>query len=283
VSAEDPDGDAIGSLVADLTGLTGAVFTPDAGDTSGTFSWTPGFADSGVYQVIFTASNLAEGRDTTVITVNPVDRAPVVETPGTVQGTEGALLTFTIHAADPDGSPITSLTANLDSIPAGATFTPDAGDTTGTFSWTPGAGQSGLYFVVFTAANALSGLDTVFVSVVAPGSENLASVPGEAGREGATGANRPIVFAANISPNPIRRQGHLTLSLPRAGSVRVDLFDVTGRHVRTLLERDDARAGVQDISFDVDNGRGGPLQSGLYLYRVTSPHGARSGTVVVMK
>jgi len=42
-------------------------------------------------------------------------------------------------------------------LPAGATFTPGAGNLTGTLSWTPGTGQAGTYVVTFTAVNALQG------------------------------------------------------------------------------------------------------------------------------
>ncbi len=319
INASDLDGGPIVSFTAALDSVpAGALFTADLGDTTGTFAWTPGYSDSGTYRVVFIAANLAEGRDTTTITVAPVDRAPVVDAPAAEVGTEGAPVSFTVSAADPDGNPITSFTASLDSLPAGATFVPDPGNQTATLQWTPGATDAGTYTVIFTALNALAACDTTtltistsdqppvvntpaavqgtegalesdttLVTVLEPGAGNAAAAgtqdAARVGREASPGAKLPTPFAASIHPNPIRGQGHLTLSLPRPGNVRVDLFDVTGRHLRTLLERNDARAGVQDISFDVDNGRGAPLRTGLYLYRVTSSQGARSGTLVVMK
>src|SRR5439155_24563170 len=79
VTASDPDGDAITSLSADLTGLPAgnhAVFTPGSGNTTGTLSWTPSFSDAGSYTVTFTASNALSANASTRITVNNVDRAP---------------------------------------------------------------------------------------------------------------------------------------------------------------------------------------------------------------
>ncbi len=90
VSASDPDGDAIGSLTADPSGLPlghGAVFTTDPANTSGTLTWTPSFTASigSPYIVTFTAENALSGSATTSITVEP---CPVVMgfdfTPGTL-------------------------------------------------------------------------------------------------------------------------------------------------------------------------------------------------------
>ena len=48
-----------------------------------------------------------------------------------------------VTAADADGDAITSLTAS--GLPAGATFTPGPGNTSGTLDWTPGFDQAGSY------------------------------------------------------------------------------------------------------------------------------------------
>src|SRR5258705_10631570 len=54
VSASDPDGDAITSLTAGPL-PSGATFTPNGTNTSGTFNWTPDFTQYGGYYVTFTA------------------------------------------------------------------------------------------------------------------------------------------------------------------------------------------------------------------------------------
>jgi hypothetical protein len=72
-SASDPDGDPITSLAASGTAVaSGATFTKNASNTSGTLSWTPGPAQSGTYSAIFTATNALSSSATTQITV--VDR-----------------------------------------------------------------------------------------------------------------------------------------------------------------------------------------------------------------
>ncbi|HVE25712.1 MAG TPA: right-handed parallel beta-helix repeat-containing protein, partial [Sporichthya sp.] len=162
VTAADPDSDAITSLTA--TGVpAGATFTPGPGNTSGTLSWTPSFTQAGSYSVTFTARNALAGSSSTAITVTNVDRAPVVTAPATASVAEGHLLTLNFTVADPDGEPITSLTAT--GVPPGATFTPGPGKTSGTLSWTPDFTQAGSYSVTFTAGNALSGSGTTAVTV----------------------------------------------------------------------------------------------------------------------
>src|SRR4029077_5145342 len=101
VTASDPNGDAITSLVA--TGLpSGATFTPGAGNTSGTLSWTPSFIQAGTYVVTFTASNALSGSATTTITVTDHDQAPVVTATATASVAENAHLTVDVTASDPD-------------------------------------------------------------------------------------------------------------------------------------------------------------------------------------
>src|SRR5439155_324470 len=96
------------------------------------------------------------------------DRAPVVIVPATPTASEADAFTLTVHAADPDGQPLASLTADLSGLPAGnsATFIPDLGDTTGTLFWTPAYDDAGSYTVTFIAANVVSGSTTTKITVI---------------------------------------------------------------------------------------------------------------------
>jgi len=186
VTAADPDGDAITSLSAVLTGLPAghnASFTPNGTNTGGTLTWTPTYADGNVtaYNVTFTASNTQSGGGSSAITVANVDRAPVVTVNPTAGGNESTVISFNVTAADPDGDAITSLTPTLTNLPAGhnASFTPNGNNTSGTFSWTPavGTGRVAPYNVSFTAANALSGSGSTAISVNPPPVAALTATP----------------------------------------------------------------------------------------------------------
>jgi hypothetical protein len=213
VTASDPDGDTIASLTADLSALpagNNAAFTANAGHTSGTLTWTPTFADGGTaaYNVTFTASNALSGSAATAITISNSDRAPTVIAPAAAGGPGGSLITFTVSASDPDADAITSLTADTSALPAGnaASFTANAGNTSGTFAWAPTSadGRSAPYNVIFTASNALSGSATTAITVTDDQSPVVTAPAAVSGPEGSL-----ITFAVSAS-DP---DGHAITSL----------------------------------------------------------------------
>lgn len=70
-----------------------------------------------------------------------------------------------------------------------------------------------------------------------------------------------------VAPVPARRGATFEFALPRAGYVRLDLFDVTGRRLATLL--DGAReAGVHAVRWDGRGADGAAAPAGLYFARL---------------
>ena len=70
-----------------------------------------------------------------------------------------------------------------------------------------------------------------------------------------------IVLHQNY-PNPFNASTLIAFNLPKAGSVKLKVFDLLGREVRTLVE-EMRIAGHHTILFDGSN-----LPSGIYLYRL---------------
>ena len=120
-------------------------------------------------------SDLPAGNDATFTT----NSQPVVTVPATVGATEGGMVTIHVSASDPDGDPILDLVALTGGLPAGndASFTSGPGHQSGTFTWTPGAGQTGAYTVTFRAINALV-TSTSTVITVSETVEARAFMPG---------------------------------------------------------------------------------------------------------
>ena len=200
VTASDPDNSAATpSPIASLAGAplpSGATFTVNAANTSGSFSWTPTFAQAGVYPIVFSASNALTGTATTTITVTNVDRPPVVTSPATINSAEGVPITFVVTAVDPDAEPILTLTVT--GQPLGATFAVAANKSSGTFNWTPGFNEAGLYHLTFTATNALSGSVNTDITVT---DQNRAPVADANGPYvGVVGV--PIAFNGSGSSDP---------------------------------------------------------------------------------
>jgi len=80
-------------------------------------------------------------------------------------------------------------------------------------------------------------------------------------------ASTPVVFdLAQNYPNPFNPTTTLTYRLSKASDVRLDVFDVLGRKVATLVN---ARQGVGNYRVDF-NAAQFNLASGLYFYRLTA-------------
>ena len=152
LSATDADGDELTYSMED--GPAGASLS------NRTFSWRPGYAQSGTYRVTFVASDGRGGtdRETVVITVEEINRAPVLSLIGSQRVAEGEGLEFVVSATDADGD---ELTYSMEDGPAGASLS------NRTFSWRPGYAQSGTYRVTFVISDGRGGTDreTVVITV----------------------------------------------------------------------------------------------------------------------
>lgn len=81
----------------------------------------------------------------------------------------------------------------------------------------------------------------------------------------------PLVFALEANyPNPFAGTTTIAYALPTAAEVRLEVFDVLGRQVRTLVESEQA-AGRHLVSFEAAG-----LASGVYACRLTA--GDRTAT-----
>ena len=139
--------------------------------STGAFSWTPTEAQGpGSYPVTIRATDNGtpslSDAEAIAITVNEVNIAPVVASPGNRTVSELAALSFAVTATDAD-EPTNALSWSLDAgAPAGASINAS----TGTFAWTPTEAQgSGTYPVTIRATDngtpALSGTAAVTVAV----------------------------------------------------------------------------------------------------------------------
>ena len=77
----------------------------------------------------------------------------------------------------------------------------------------------------------------------------------------------PVRFALHANaPNPFGPLTTIRFDLPRPSNVRLDVYDITGRRVRTLVE-ETLPAGSRNIIWDGRDDRGNPAASGVYFYR----------------
>ncbi|MBX2999576.1 MAG: tandem-95 repeat protein [Caldilineaceae bacterium] len=134
----DPDGDAL-SLSALGTPVYGTVAVSDLLSAA---VYTPALDFHGTDTFTYTVSDGSLNATATVtVTVNAVNDAPTLDDVDDEMMDEGATLTVTVTAGDPDGDALTLTAGNL---PSFASFI-DNGDGTGSISFAPGYVDSGVY------------------------------------------------------------------------------------------------------------------------------------------
>ncbi|MCP3995000.1 MAG: T9SS type A sorting domain-containing protein [bacterium] len=83
-------------------------------------------------------------------------------------------------------------------------------------------------------------------------------------------ASAPRIFALHQnSPNPFNPVTRIRFDLPRAGQVRLDIFDVTGRRITTLVD-ESREAGQYTSTWRGSDDAGQPVSSGMYFYRLST-------------
>ncbi len=96
-------------------------------------------------------------------------------------------------------------------------------------------------------------------------------------------AEARFAFAmAPASPNPFREATRIAYTLPRATQVRVDVFDVQGRRVATLVDGTEP-AGAHETNWDGRLATGGRAAAGFYLIRLRAGEQSQVRKALLMK
>ena len=83
-------------------------------------------------------------------------------------------------------------------------------------------------------------------------------------------------------PNPFNGETRIALLLPKAGEVKVKVFDLLGRSVYEE-EYGELRQGVSGLRWDARDGHGVPLPSGVYFFVVEGRIGRAMQRLVYLK
>ena len=70
-------------------------------------------------------------------------------------------------------------------------------------------------------------------------------------------------------PNPFNPETEIRFSLPEAGHVRLEVFNILGQEVATLVD-EYCEAGTQSVVWNGHSNSGSEVASGIYLYRLTT-------------
>jgi hypothetical protein len=90
-------------------------------------------------------------------------------------------------------------------------------------------------------------------------------------------------LAASVSPNPLNPSAMLTFTTTRPGFAKVEMFDIAGRRVRTILGEPVLQAGEHAVRIEGRGPRGESLASGIYFIRGVSAEGQFTKTIAILK
>lgn len=93
----------------------------------------------------------------------------------------------------------------------------------------------------------------------------------------------PERYALNQNyPNPFNEATIIIYELPIASRVTIEIFNVLGQKVTTLLDGQES-AGVHSLSWNSTDDSGHPVASGVYFYRISTPNFTAEKKMVLMK
>ena len=104
--------------------------------------------------------------------------------------------------------------------------------------------------------------------------------------DGLAAAGSPAAASSSrilVSPNPMNPTAKIAFQTTRAGRVRIQLFDLNGRLVRTVVDASSMPAGSHEVLVDGKNHRGADLGSGIYFVRIESADGVSKGRVTLAR
>ncbi|HPF36842.1 MAG TPA: M4 family metallopeptidase, partial [Candidatus Krumholzibacteria bacterium] len=93
----------------------------------------------------------------------------------------------------------------------------------------------------------------------------------------------PRNLVQSVSPNPFNPSTAFRLRLPQASTVSLNIYDVSGRLIRTLLAQASMDMGEHQVRWDGRDGGGSPVAAGVYHWRLESGAVAERGKFLLLK
>jgi hypothetical protein len=94
------------------------------------------------------------------------------------------------------------------------------------------------------------------------------------GRIPITTSNTPTAFGLSQNvPNPFNPRTVIRFGVPEASPVRLAVYDINGRHVRTLVDGP-TEAGHHAVVWNGADALGREVATGVYMYRLTGTEGS---------
>lgn len=93
----------------------------------------------------------------------------------------------------------------------------------------------------------------------------------------------PVGFALHQNyPNPFNPATTVSYNLPKASHVRLEIFNVLGQKIVTLVDRAES-AGSKQVVWDGRNEAGEAVGSGMYFYRISAGEHSDNAKMLLLK
>ena len=97
------------------------------------------------------------------------------------------------------------------------------------------------------------------------------------------GADIPEVFALHQNyPNPFNPSTQISYDLPEDAMVKITIFDVMGRSVKSLVNKDQL-AGYRSVKWDATNNVGETVSAGMYIYTIQAGEFNQTRKMILLK
>jgi len=92
----------------------------------------------------------------------------------------------------------------------------------------------------------------------------------------------PVRLALSVFPNPVMSEGQIRLAVPSNDRVSVKIYDVKGKYVETLMDKE-VQAGEHQVTWEGRNHEGRRVTSGIYFVRVDTTRGSLTRKMVLSR
>ena len=84
-------------------------------------------------------------------------------------------------------------------------------------------------------------------------------------------------------PNPFNPTTTIEFNLQESGLVKVEVYDILGSKVATLIDNQDLSAGQKRLVWNGKNDNGVQMVSGAYIYKISSGKFSVSKKMMLLK
>src|SRR5262249_9870988 len=100
---------------------------------------------------------------------------------------------------------------------------------------------------------------------------------------GVTPDSPPAEFSVRVVRSVAHPVATFAFTTTRPGPVRIELYDLTGRRVRRLLDEPSVAPGLHNVTMDGRSDQGDRLDGGVYFYRLQAAERSATGRFVIVR